>query len=585
MIFSGINISSKVRDFFNTIFPINELNIINLELRKICGCIDFFSSAEEIIMVKSAINKITSNIASEDRVEYGDYQTNNRLAEAVIDKLLLKKINSEFLIEPTCGKGNFILASIQKICTLKEVWGIEIYEPYVWQCKFSILDFYLTNPCHNRPIIHIINQNVFNFDFNSIKKQISDKNLLVIGNPPWVTNSMLGGLGVNNLPIKSNFKKQKGIDAITGKGNFDIAEYIIYSLLKTFDSISGYFAFLIKNTVIKNILYEQGKNQFRIANIEEQNIDCFKEFSVSVEASLFSCELNSESENTCKVYDFYSNAFKNSFGWQNKNFVSNIELTSGNLNIAGQSVFTWRQGIKHDCSKIMEIERIGDAFINKLGETFLLEEDLVFDILKSSDLKNIVANKPKKCTIITQRNIGQETSYLSRYPKTFNYLKTHISFFEQRKSSIYKGKPDFSIFGIGDYSFAPYKVAISGLYKTFHFSVITPNSANKPVMLDDTCYFIGFENAEDAAFIVSLLNSPCVEQFLKSVSFPDSKRMITKDILMKIDFRKVLKCSNLNQIEKQSNILLHSLGIIINPHYSEIIKKISSTQGFQLALF
>ena len=28
----------------------------------------------------------------------------------------------------------------------------------------------------------------------------------------------------------------------------------------------------------------------------------------------------------------------------------------------------------------------------------------------------------------------------------------------------------FSIFGIGDYSFKPYKVAISGLYKTFHFS-------------------------------------------------------------------------------------------------------------------
>ena len=107
-----------------------------------------------------------------------------------------------------------------------------------------------------------------------------------------------------------------------------------------------------------------------------------------------------------------------------------------------------------------------------------------------------------------------------------------------RKSSIYRGKCNFSIFGIGDYSFKPYKIAISGLYKTFHFCLIKPQNG-KPVMLDDTCYFIGFDTLEQAEYIWNLLNTDIVEKLLKSISFDDAKRMITKDILMRIDLKKV----------------------------------------------
>jgi hypothetical protein len=106
--------------------------------------------------------------------------------------------------------------------------------------------------------------------------------------------------------------------------------------------------------------------------------------------------------------------------------------------------------------------------------------------------------------------------------------------FDARKSSIYNNKPLFSIFGIGDYSFKPYKVAISGLYKTFHFTLILPQD-NKPVMLDDTCYLIGFENVEYAVYSLILLNSDTTVQFLQTVTFADAKRTFTKDVLMRID--------------------------------------------------
>ncbi len=97
-----------------------------------------------------------------------------------------------------------------------------------------------------------------------------------------------------------------------------------------------------------------------------------------------------------------------------------------------------------------------------------LEEELVYGVLKSSDLKQTVINKTRKFTIITQKKVGQDTSFIKKdFPKTFKYLVNNKAKFDLRKSSIYYNKPDYSIFGIGDYSFAPYKISISGLYKNY----------------------------------------------------------------------------------------------------------------------
>jgi hypothetical protein len=51
----------------------------------------------------------------------------------------------------------------------------------------------------------------------------------------------------------------------------------------------------------------------------------------------------------------------------------------------------------------MELERINGGFRNAIGEEFELEEDLVFGILKSSDLKSDSIDTPRKYTIVTQK--------------------------------------------------------------------------------------------------------------------------------------------------------------------------------------
>ncbi|GHS94546.1 restriction endonuclease NspV [Bacteroidia bacterium] len=533
MNFDHIDIVYEALSFFQENKTAN-FQEINQLLKAQSGVIDFFEKKADYIQLKQKV-ETSQSVVCESRVEYGDFQTNRNLSLSITNYLSAKNINPQVLIEPTCGKGSFILSAIQTFNSLQQVFGIEIQEVYLWELKFELLEYFLKNPTANKPEIHLYNYNIFDFDFQQIEKQINGRELLVIGNPPWVTNSTLSSLNSKNLPTKSNFKNVKGIDAITGKGNFDIGEYIALNMLDLFAKENGNFAFLIKNSVIKNIVYEQKRNKYPISNLEKHIINAQKEFGAAVDASLFVCKFNSPSEFTAKEFDFYTSKSRVTLGWINNKFASDIEKYKKYQQFDGVCPFEWRQGIKHDCAKVMELERIDGGFRNALGEEFELEEDLVYGILKSSDLQIDRIDTPRKYTIVTQKKVGQETKQiLENLPKTKAYLERHKEHFLQRKSSIYKGKPMYSIFGVGDYSFKPYKVAISGLYKQTKFTLVEPNGT--VLLLDDTCYFIGFDTLEEAQTVQSSLNKPEIQAFIESFMFTDAKRAITKELLMRIDF-------------------------------------------------
>jgi hypothetical protein len=529
--FDCIDIGFEVISFFEK-EKITSFEMANAILKDKTGIIDFFVKEDDFVQFQQAL-KIQQNIVAESRVEYGDFQTNKKLAKSVCNYLYNKNISPKILLEPTCGKGSFILSAIKTFGSLQQIFGIEIQEKYLWHLKFELLGYFLNNPTANKPQINLHHCNVFDFDFDTVKKQINNRELLVIGNPPWVTNSTLSTLNSKNLPKKSNFKNVRGIDAITGKGNFDIGEFISLKMLDLFSKKDGCFAFLIKNSVIKNIVFDQKKNKYPISEIEKHTINAQKEFGAAVDAGLFVCKFNSTPEFTAKEFDFYTSKPRVTLGWVNNKFASDTEKYKKYQHLDGVCPFEWRQGIKHDCAKIMELERVDGGFRNALGEEFELEEDLIYGILKSSDLQQEIVDTSRKYTIVTQKRIGQDTqTVLEKLPKTKAYLQRHQDYFLNRKSSIYNGKPMFSIFGVGDYSFKPYKVAISGLYKQTKFTLVKPNGT--VLLLDDTCYFIGFNTLEEAQDIQHLLNQPETQEFIESFMFFDAKRAITKDLLMRI---------------------------------------------------
>lgn len=480
-----------------------------------------------------------------DRREFGDYQTPLDFAQKVCLYLKDKKgITPTAILEPTCGVGNLLKSSL--IFGADELVGIEINPEYCAHCQESVTD----------PRVRVVNQSIFGSKTRSLFN--NPQHCLVIGNPPWVTNSTLSALSSDNLPTKKNIKGLRGIDAITGSSNFDICEYIISHLIHEYQDTDTTIAMLCKTAVARNIFVELKRSNIGFHEFEVLEFDASKVFNISASACLLVIALGktNNSPDICHVRNFDDvDHVISSFGYKNGQLYSDTSCLP--YDFEGTSCFEWRQGVKHDCSKVMELTWRGDSLVNGRSELVDIERQLVYPLIKSSMFKKPIINSFSKYVIVTQRKAKDPTNHLEfEVPKTWAYLQQHLDDFHKRKSSIYANAPEFSMFGVGDYSYAPYKVGVSGFYKTPLFSVLYADDGS-PVMTDDTSYFICFEHFDTAYVAMLLLNSTPVQAFLKTIAFLDAKRPYTKKILTRLDFRKMvdtLTLADLKLTEEQLSL-------------------------------
>lgn len=505
------------------------MSVANNQMEQFCGVSDFFGDTKDFSSFFAYSDERS------DKDEYGDWQTDMSLALSVCSVLKAQGISPQVVIEPTCGKGHFIRAALLTFDSIEDIYGVEIYKPYLDELKMQILQYRVDNAQARNVRVHLHHQNVFDFDFGQIRDDIKGRKVLVLGNPPWVTNSKLGEIKSENLPMKSNFKKIKGLAAITGKGNFDIAEYICYQIVRAFSEEDLNFAMLVKNSVIKNILYEQAQRTLPLTGIRQYKIDAKKEFGVSVSASLLNFSLGKSLTKVCQVYDFYSQCREYEYGWVEDKFVADVSAYVQTKNMDGVSQLKWWSGLKHDCAKIMELSLENGHYVNGLGEVVDIESEMIYPLLKSSDIKGGEIKEIRKYVIVTQHSTSEDTKLLQEsHPKAYQYLLKYAEMLDHRGSSIYKNRSRFCLFGIGGYSFKKYKVVVSGLYKHTSFSLIGPVEG-KVVMLDDTCYLLGFDTYDEALITQKILNSALVQNFIRSLAFYDAKRVVNKDLLMRIN--------------------------------------------------
>jgi hypothetical protein len=186
----------------------------------------------------------------------------------------------------------------------------------------------------------------------------------------------------------------------------------------------------------------------------------------------------------------------------------------------------------------MELTAFNGCYRNGLDEEVTLEETLLYPLLKSSDVnKNGISRD--RFMLVTQRSPGEDTSPIrDAAPLTWAYLQRHSSVLGKRRSSIYRNRPLFSIFGVGDYSFAPWKIAISGFYKGLRFVPVGP-IGGRPTVFDDTVYFLPCYSKDEAEFLSCLLNSSPAREFYGAMVFWSDKRPITVELLRRLDIARI----------------------------------------------
>jgi len=446
------------------------------------------------------------------KIAHGDWQTPRPLADQVVRTLARVTPSPASILEPTCGTGT-LLAAAAALHPRAHLRGHDLDPDHLRIAAAQL------------PHASLHTSDFFTTNWPEILRATKPP-LLLLGNLPWVTSAGLGKLGATNHPIKDNTSTRlRGLDARTGRSNFDISEWMLQQLLTSIGDSPTTVAFLCKTAVAHKLIRHCAERAAPVTPLGLWHIDAAAHFGASVDAVLFACTLHlAAPHHLWPVYpDLAATTPTSHLSVVDGHLVHDLAAYQRTRALAGACTPAWRSGVKHDCAEIFE---------RPLDELHL-EDTHLYPLLKSSDLAH--GRAPRRRLLVPQRRLGDDTQSLkTTAPNTWTHLAQHAPRLAARKSSIYRNQPAFAVFGVGDYTFAPFKVAISGLYKLLNFRLVGP-VAGRPVVFDDTCYFLPFADEAAARDAWTALGSPLARDFLTSRIFWAAKRPISAAILNSLD--------------------------------------------------
>lgn len=185
----------------------------------------------------------------------------------------------------------------------------------------------------------------------------------------------------------------------------------------------------------------------------------------------------------------------------------------------------------NESTGIVEIETRPEAGKHNIGpkRTFWIEADMLYPLLKGASDFNAFDLAIKDELYVLVPNTGiVKSAYestrveLRKLRRTSSYFKSYQALLENR--STYKKRmpkaPYCSVYNVGDYTFAPYKVIWaeqSGVFKSaVASSGSVPIVGKRPYVPDHKIYFVDFRAEAPAHYLCGLLNSEIIGEYLYS---------------------------------------------------------------------
>lgn len=226
--------------------------------------------------------------------------------------------------------------------------------------------------------------------------------------------------------------------------------------------------------------------------------------------------------------------------------------------VLGKSEYSAREGVNTGGAngvfwlEILETRKDGLLVIRNITEgakrevqkvEAVLEPDLVYPLLRGRDVNRWSAI-PSAYILITHfegagLNAISETDMKDKYPHTFKYLNQFKGLLFERKSqsvrSLMEKGPFYSMFAVGEYTFAPWKVVWREVATEIDATYVS-KAEKKPVLPDHTIVAITTKTEIEACFVSAIVNSSpyrfCVNNYI--VLHPDphvvgNVRIITFD--------------------------------------------------------
>ena len=440
---------------------------------------------------------------SSSRVVRGDWQTPDALALRLTRRLASLIGAPRTVVEPTCGRGAFLRAA-------GTVWpdsrrlGVELDASHCDAARARLDEG-----------VEVHQGDVFTWDWSATVAG-AEGPVLFLGNPPWVTADALGRRDAHNRPPRQRSLAGTALAALTGAGNFDISEWVLAECASRAN-----VAMLCKARVARALIRQRPDLGGWV-----WEVDARRHFAAAV-SCVFIATGGPKGKWLWHPLDERSPARQ--VAVLGGRVVDDGALWERTEALTGDGL-AWRSGVKHDCARVMELEPEGNRWRSRVEAGLGLEPQAVFPLLKGGDLDRGIGS-PRRGLLVTQGHTGEDPEVrLRECPQAWGYLQRHADRLNGRRSRIYAQRPFAAMFGIGPYSFAPWKVAVSALSKHRRFRLVGP-VAGRPVLFDDTCLFVPFEDEATARRAHTFLCGPEAQGWLEARTSPDAKRTLTARLL------------------------------------------------------
>ncbi len=399
----------------------------------------------------------------------------------------------------------------------------------------------------------------------------------IVGNPPWVNWEHLPDhYRRSTMPLWEHYrlfpKRESGMETILGAAKYDISMLMTYVSADKYLLGGGKLGFVLPQNLFKSAAAGQGFRRFLLPGdtplgpivVEDMvELNPFEGASNRTSVAVFAKNKAVSYPVTYQYWRKKDSGPGSSIGFDTpyEEVTSNkitfkdwkaVPVDSSDptspwltarpkslrvlLKLAGNSTYVGRKGITCSINGVfwlavngkrpgglLMVSNVTERAKRSVPETqAAIEEELVYPLLRGMDVQ-VWSATPELAVLLTHEEGMRlkaipEADMQHRFPKAWGYLRR----FEDalRKSGIMRryfksDSPFYSIFNIGDYTFARYKVVIREIAGGLTCAVVGEHEG-KPVIPDHKLVMVAFSSANEAHFVCALLNSSPARLFVES---------------------------------------------------------------------
>ncbi|WP_380675824.1 N-6 DNA methylase [Salinigranum sp. GCM10025319] len=506
---------------------------------------------------------------------FGEYYTPPGLAELGVDAVAeeVDDVATVRVVDPGCGAGAFLTAALRRKRDARRedesptetierltatVVGVDLNPVAVAAARTAYLLALLPVVERSDAEVDRVSLPVFLGDALGLAADAPTTGVegaadVLLGNPPWIPWERLPDAQKRRLregPIdRLNLFDYEGASARLGHANDDLSLPFVWTCLDRYLADDGVAAFVLKRDHLRGPagrLVRSGRVGSRPLSVERVHdfaaVDPFD--GVDAGAALYLFRVGSAAsgdgaaggsasdvdpvpttvwEPTDRTPDFGSLRRLRATLTRTETALEPVDpddragpwhRTDSDTVALGECRYRIRHGLKDDAKAVFSVDA---DLLDRI------EPDHVYPYLRSKHVVKWGLFGHDRF-LVPQRQAGEdnEEALARETPTTYDYLRRNRDRLAARGSSWFDSGPFYSLFGLGPYTWAPYKLVWCRLGFKPHFAVVStvadPELGEKRVVPGDHCMFVACDDEREAHYLCALLNAAPYQRCLRELA-------------------------------------------------------------------